>query len=98
MLDSVFNMPPVFDYKAYEKVRFDNGKTLELKADQNSAENVFVKEAGVNGSVYTKNYFSHSLLQNGGVVNYKMSPVPNMKRGINQADFPYSLTEENGSK
>jgi putative alpha-1,2-mannosidase len=45
-----------------------------------------------NGRAYTKNYFNHFDLQNGGTINIEMSPKPNKQRGIGEKDLPYSLS------
>ena len=75
-------------------VHFENGKTLEIKASQNSRTNIYIKDMKVNGAEYSKNYVTHSLLQNGGVVDCVMSDTPNMERGIGMEDAPYSFSGE----
>lgn len=75
-------------------VHFENGKTLEIKAPQNSRTNMYIKDMKVNGAEYSKNYLTHSLLQNGGVVDCVMSDAPNTERGIGMADAPYSFSRE----
>lgn len=75
-------------------VHFENGKTLEIKAPQNSCTNLYIKDMKVNGAEYSKNYVTHSLLQNGGVVDCVMSDTPNMERGIGMEDAPYSFSVE----
>lgn len=75
-------------------VHFENGKTLEIKASQNSRTNLYIKDMKVNGAEYSKNYVTHSLLQNGGVVDCVMSDTPNMERGIGMEDAPYSFSGE----
>lgn len=75
-------------------VHFENGKTLEIKAPQNSCTNLYIKDMKVNGTEYSKNYVTHSLLQNGGVVDCVMSDTPNMERGIGMEDAPYSFSGE----
>ena len=75
-------------------VHFENGKTLEIKAPQNSRINMYIKDMKVNGAEYSKNYITHSLLQNGGVVDCVMSDAPNTERGIGMADAPYSFSRE----
>lgn len=73
-------------------VHFENGKTFEIKAPQNSCTNLYIKDMKVNGAEYSKNYVTHSLLQNGGVVDCVMSDTPNMERGIGMEDAPYSFS------
>lgn len=75
-------------------VHFENGKALEIKAPQNSCTNLYIKDMKVNGAEYSKNYVTHSLLQNGGVVDCVMSDTPNMERGIGMEDAPYSFSGE----
>ena len=75
-------------------VHFENGKALEIKAPQNSCTNLYIKDMKVNGAEYYKNYVTHSLLQNGGVVDCVMSDTPNMERGIGMEDAPYSFSGE----
>ena len=75
-------------------VHFENGKTLEIKAPQNSRTNIYIKDMKVNGAEYSKNYLTHSLLQNGGVIDCVMSDAPNTERGIGMADAPYSFSRE----
>ena len=75
-------------------VHFENGKTLEIKAPQNSCTNLYIKDMKVNGAEYSKNYVTHSLLQNGGVVDCVMSDTPNIERGIGMEDAPYSFSGE----
>lgn len=75
-------------------VHFENGKTLEIKAPQNSRTNIYIKDMKVNEAEYSKNYLTHSLLQNGGVVDCVMSDTPNTERGIGMEDAPYSFSGE----
>ena len=75
-------------------VHFENGKTLEIKAPQNSRTNIYIKDMKVNGAEYSKNYLTHSLLQNGGVIDCVMSDAPNTERGIGMDDAPYSFSKE----
>lgn len=43
---------------------------------------------------YTKNYFDHFELHNGGTINIKMGPIPNKQRGIHPSNLPYSVSNE----
>jgi predicted alpha-1,2-mannosidase len=74
------------------EVDFGNGKKLFINAPNNSADNRFVQSVTYNGKAYTKNYFNHFELQNGGTINMVMSPKPNKQRGIGEKDLPYSFS------
>ncbi len=72
----------------------ENGKQVIINAANNSAENKYIQTLKVNTRDYTKNWLSHSELQKGAVLDFNMSAVPNKKRGVNAADFPYSMSTD----
>ena len=76
------------------KVELENGKEIEITAENNSAENRYIAEMKLNGKKYTKNYLTHEDLMKGAKIEFVMSPVPNKSRGIDETDFPYSFSNE----
>ena len=80
---------PLFNHA---EINFENGKKLVINAPNNTADNRYVQSVNFNGKVYTKNYFNHFDLQKGGTINIRMGQEPNMQRGIQQTDFPYSFS------
>lgn len=76
----------------HAEIDFGNDKKLFINAPNNSADNRFVQSVTYNGKAYTKNYFNHFELQNGGTINMVMSPKPNKRRGIGEKDLPYSFS------
>ena len=80
-------------YVPYMKLKLDNGKSLEIKADGVSDTNRYVKSVLLNGKPYTKTYITHDDLMAGGTLEFVMSSKPNKKRGVAKADKPYSLTD-----
>ena len=48
----------------------------------------------MNGKEYNHNWLKHEELMDGAVLDFDMSHMPNTERGINDEDFPYSLTNE----
>ena len=75
-------------------LHFENGKSLVINAPANSAENFYIKSLKFNGQNYTKNYLDHNDLMKGAVLDIEMDDQPNMQRGIQTADFPYSFSTE----
>ncbi|MGX5690456.1 GH92 family glycosyl hydrolase [Arcticibacter tournemirensis] len=75
-------------------LKLENGKQIVINAPNNSDANRYVNSLMLNGKPYSKNWFSHSELQKGAVINYNMSAAPNEKRGINKADYPYSFSND----
>ncbi|MFP7656785.1 GH92 family glycosyl hydrolase [Chryseobacterium proteolyticum] len=75
-------------------VHLENGKSIEIKAPENSSENLYVKSLNVNNQPYSRNWLSHKDLLQGAVLDFKMSNQPNKERGSQEKDFPYSMSKE----
>jgi predicted alpha-1,2-mannosidase len=75
-------------------LHLENGNTFRINAKDNSKENVFIKNANLNGADYTKNFITHTDIMNGGTINFEMDSSPNFNKGINSEDFPYSFSNE----
>lgn len=82
---------PLFDNVT---LNLDNGKTLEINATGNVAENPYIKRLQLNGKDYSKNYLRHTDLIKGGRIDVEMSDIPNRSRGIAAEDAPYSFSNE----
>ena len=48
----------------------------------------------VNGKKYSKNYLKYGDLLKGGKYVFEMDSVPDMRRGTDESDFPYSFSKE----
>ena len=73
-------------------LHFENGKSLVINAPDNSDKNMYIQSMTFNGKRYTKNYLEHFELLKGGVLDIQMGDNPNLKRGVNPEDFPYSFS------
>lgn len=85
----VFGAP----YLPYMKVKLGNGNTLEIKANDVSDENRYVQKVSLNGKEITRLYLTHSELMQGGELVFEMGSEPNINRGLNEEDKPYSMSE-----
>lgn len=54
-------------------IHLNNGKTLTIKAKNQSKKNVYVKSVSVNGKIITGNEISHADIINGGEIVFEMS-------------------------
>ena len=72
----------------------ENGKQIVLNAPDNTNENRYIRSLKMNGKEYNHNWLKHEELMDGAVLDFDMSHMPNTERGINDEDFPYSLTNE----
>lgn len=81
-------------------LHFENGKNLVINAPENSDKNIYIESMSFNGVNYTKNYLDHNELLKGGVLDIRMGDKPNLNRGVNPEDLPYSFSvnEEGLSK
>ncbi len=73
-------------------LHFENGKELVINAPENSDKNIYIESMNFNGKEYTKNFLEHFELLQGGTIDIKMDDEPNINRGINDTDFPYSFS------
>ena len=74
------------------EINFENGKKLVINAPNNTSATRYVQSVNFNGKAYTKNYFNHFDLQNGGVIDVQMGQKPNRQKGTGATDYPYSLS------
>jgi predicted alpha-1,2-mannosidase len=77
-------------------LKFENGNQFVIQAPGNSAKNIYIRSASLNGSETTKNYLQHADLHKGGELILQMDDKPNTNRGVNREDFPYSFSATQG--
>ena len=81
---------PLFDEIS---LQLENGRSIRMQSIHNSPGRVYINKIEFNNREYTKNYFRFEDLKNGAFVQFEMSDVPNVKRGISVEDEPFSLTK-----
>ncbi|GAA4896169.1 GH92 family glycosyl hydrolase [Streptomyces coeruleoprunus] len=74
-------------------VRMDNGRTLVVKAPENSARNVYVQGVRVNGRTWTSTALPHAVLARGGTLEFAMGPRPSAWGTAPEA-APVSITTD----
>ena len=74
-------------------VHLENGKDLVVKAPSNSTRNVYVQGLRVNGRTWTSTSLPHSLLSQGGVLEFDMSSKPS-SWGTGRNAAPVSITQD----
>jgi predicted alpha-1,2-mannosidase len=75
-------------------LHYENGRTLTISAPNNSDANRYIESLDINGTASTRNYFTHSELNEGGKIMFRMSGEPNKLRGVLKTDAPYSFSSE----
>lgn len=71
-----------------------NGKEVIIDAPENGKENRYVQDFKFNGKSHSNNFIKHSELIKGAKLKVDMATDPNMDRGTEKADFPYSMTND----
>ena len=79
---------PVFD-KA--EIGLPEGKTFNIVAENNSAENMYIQSAELNGKPYTKSFITHKDILAGGTLKLVMGNQPNTTFGAAVEDRPKSM-------
>ena len=77
------------------ELKLSNGKTLEIIARNCSEENKYIQSAKLNGKVWTKPWFSHEDIVNGGKLEFVMGNRCNKEWGSGAEDVPPSLDMKN---
>ena len=75
-------------------IKLENGKEFVIEADNNSAENVYIGSAVLNGNSLSKNWITYNDIIRGGKLHFEMSSRPNKNRGTAAEDAPFSLSNE----
>jgi predicted alpha-1,2-mannosidase len=80
---------PVFDDASLD---MGNGKTLRIVAKNNSAKNVYIQSATLDGKPWNKPWFSHDDVKNGATFVFTMGPKPNKAWGAAPDAAPPSMS------
>jgi predicted alpha-1,2-mannosidase len=75
-------------------LHLENGKTFEIRAAENSKDNLYIQSARLNGRKITRTYLLHEDIVKGGKIELDMGDKPNIKWGTSPADAPYSMSNE----
>ncbi|WP_266157623.1 GH92 family glycosyl hydrolase [Dyella silvatica] len=80
---------PIFDQV---RLRMGNGKIFQIVARNNSAENIYIQSATLDGKRWSKPWFSHADIANGATLVLTMGPEPNKAWGTDANDAPPSMS------
>jgi putative alpha-1,2-mannosidase len=79
---------PLFDRAT---IALGNGKTLVIEAKGNAPNRPYVRSVTWDGKPYTRSWFSHAQILQGGTIVFEMGEQPNEKFGAAAADRPPSF-------
>ena len=78
---------PIFDKVT---INLENGKKFTVKAINPSSENKYIQSVTLNGTSYTKSYFTHQDILDGAEFVFTMGASPNKSWGSEMKDRPSS--------
>lgn len=73
------------------KLHLEDGKKVNIHSE---GKECYVAEMFLNGKEYTHNYLDISILKQGADILYRLSEQPNLQRGIQKEDIPYSFSKK----
>jgi putative alpha-1,2-mannosidase len=82
---------PLFD-KASIKLPHD--KVFTVETINNSAQNIYIQKAELNGKPYNKTYIMYDDIMKGGTLKFTMGAQPNPAYGADPNDRPKSVYSE----
>jgi len=71
-------------------INLPEGKSFTIEAENNSAENIYIQSAELNGKKYSKSYIQYKDIINGGELKFLMGKMPNTDFGSADEDRPKS--------
>lgn len=80
---------PIFDQAI---IHMGGGKNFTIIAHNNSAKNIYIQSATLNGKPWNKPWFNHSDIAGGGKLVLDMGPQPNKKWGSAPDAAPPSMS------
>jgi predicted alpha-1,2-mannosidase len=82
---------PIFDQAT---IHMGNGKDFTVIAHNNSAKNIYIQSATLNGKPWNKPWFDHADIAAGGRLVLVMGPMPNRNWGISPMAAPPSMSDK----
>jgi predicted alpha-1,2-mannosidase len=80
---------PLFRHVA---LALENGRTFTIEAPGNSAANVYIQSATLNGQPLNRTWLGHDEIMAGGTLRFEMGPRPNQAWGTGPGAAPFSMS------
>lgn len=74
------------------KLNLENGRRFVIRAKGNVKEHRYVDYISLQGKTHPFNWIDHSSLLDGGQLEFQMVEKPNLRRGTEEAAYPFSLS------
>lgn len=74
-------------------ITLENGKKFVVEGKYNSPSNVYIETGLLNGKKISRNYITYKEIVDGGELTFQMTDKPDMQRGIQKTDRPFSISD-----
>ncbi|RFS18180.1 GH92 family glycosyl hydrolase [Emticicia sp. C21] len=75
------------------EIKVKDNKTFSIVAKNNSAKNIYIQSATLNGKPFNRTYIDQSEIMAGGELVFEMGATPNKSWGIGRDALPYSFSK-----
>ena len=69
-------------------INLESGKQFKITTANQSAENIYIQSATLNGQSFSKSFLSHGDIMKGGTLHFAMGPMPNKNWGSAEDEIP----------
>jgi len=76
----------------HAELALENGRRFVIEAPANSAENIYIQSASLNGRPLDRTWISQDEIMSGGTLRFEMGPRPNPAWGTGPGAAPFSMT------
>ena len=76
---------PLFDKVT---LHLENGKSFTILANRQKPGDFYIQSLQMNGQMYTASYLNHSVIVNGGTMEFQLGTSPSKGWGTREADIP----------
>jgi putative alpha-1,2-mannosidase len=73
------------------EIELPGDKSFKIIAENNSAENLYIQSAELDGKPYEKSFITHKDILKGGVLKLTMGSKPNRNFGVKPENRPKSM-------
>ena len=73
-------------------IELSNGKKLKINAHNNNEKNIYINSFKFNEVPSNYNWIDHNDIKKGGVIEFNMTSIPNLKWGSHEDSTPFSMT------
>ena len=74
------------------KINLENNNSIIIDSPENSDKNIYIDRLKLNGKDHSKNWVDHFELLKGAKLKFEMADKPNLKRGTEDSDAPFSIS------